>query len=122
LFFEGIRNTKAVFNATFNGTSLADPVSTTPTPTTPAITAAVYPNPVRGTLNVKLSQINNGNYTAIVYNNEGKRMLTSTQSLTIISNVMTLNMRPFASGEYHLVVKDASGNEIVNEKIIKISN
>lgn len=112
LYFDGVRNTKAAFNAVFNSDS------SNTIPTTPVVTA--YPNPVVNTdLNIKIENTSGSYYEYALFDAVGKHLLTGKASVTLPTQVFNINMKAVAAGVYFLKIFDENGKTVVKKKILK---
>jgi hypothetical protein len=108
LYFDGLRNTKASFTVTFNGTGV-----------TPQTSVIVYPNPVKDLLTVKITSTSASKYSCSVYDMLGRK--TYTNELNVVTGTNTFNI-PFllwAKGVYIIKVADGSGNVVLKKSIVR---
>jgi hypothetical protein len=109
-YFDGIRNTKASFNVTFNGTGVTPP-------TTPGISLA--PNPVKDILTINLKGTSAGKYQFLVYDILGRLVISQAEDISLSAQAIQLNFRNLAKAVYIVKVVDANGNTLTKQKIIK---
>ena len=111
LYFDGIRNTKASFNAVFNpdGTSGG----------TSAI-VNVFPNPVINTgLNVVISNPSGSFYEYALFDVTGKKLVTGKIATTQSIQTYNINMWNVAAGIYFLRLVDEEGKTVLKQKVLK---
>lgn len=111
LYFDGIRNTKASFNVTFNGDGSNPGTSTT---------VEAFPNPVsNGITNIRITNASGSFYEYALFDMTGK--LVTKGKVPVIQPVQTfkLNIINVVSGVYHLRIMDENGKTIAKKKIVK---
>ena len=108
-YLDGLRNTKASFNITFNGTGV--------TPPTTGISLA--PNPVKDILTINLKGTSAGKYQFLVYDVLGRLVISHTEDISLSAQTIQLNFRNLAKAVYIVKVVDANGNTLTKQKIIK---
>ena len=111
LYFDGIRNTKASFYATFN-----------PNGSNPGITTTVdiAPNPIEnGYANIKITNTKGSFYQYALFDAVGKQLLTGKLTVSTPVQTFTLTMKNVAAGMYFLRLVDENGKTISKKKIIK---
>jgi hypothetical protein len=113
LYFDGLRNTKASFDAIINGDG------TVPPPTGGKFSLKLISNPVRNNLVVRITDTLSGKYQFVLYDMLGKAVVK--QGADIISGTqdITLPMVNLARAIYILKVIDGKGNVVAKEKIVK---
>jgi hypothetical protein len=114
LFTEGIRNTKAAFNAKFTGSAL----SNTPPPPQPIITA-VFPNPVPDQLTINFGAISPGRYNVNIIDAAGRILYTASYQINTTGQVQKLPFKHFPAGIYFLRVTDEANKVVSKEKVMK---
>jgi len=113
LYFDGVRNTKASFNAVFNPDGSSGGGGS-------AATINVFPNPVVNTaLNVVISNPAGGFYEYALFDVVGKKLVTGKITTTQSIQTFTINMFNVAAGVYFLRLVDESGKTILKQKILK---
>lgn len=112
LYFDGLRNTKAKFDAVINGDG------TVPPPTGEFV-LKVYPNPVKNDLTVSITDTVAGKYQFVLYDMLGKTVVTKSADIIVGNQTITLPMINVAKGIYILKVIDGKGNIIAKQKIMK---
>ncbi len=111
LYFDGIRNTKASFYATFN------PNGSNPDITT---TIDIAPNPIEnGYANIKITNTQGSFYQYAIFDAVGKQLLTGKLTVSSPVQTFTLTMKNVAAGMYFLRVADENGKIISKKKLIK---
>jgi len=108
LYFDGLRNTKASFIATFNGTGV-----------TPQASVFVYPNPVKDLLTVKITATASAKYTCSVYDMLGRRTYTNEFDVLTGSNTFNIPFLLWAQGIYIIKIADGSGNVILKKSVVR---
>lgn len=112
LYFDGVRNTKATFNAVFNpdGSSGGGTEAT----------VNVFPNPVvNGNLNVVISNPSGGFYEYALFDAVGKKLVTGKITTGQATQTYTINMLNVAAGVYFLRLMDEDGKTVLKHKIVK---
>jgi len=109
-YFDGLRNTKASFNVTFNGTGVTQP------PTSGILLA---PNPVKDILTVSLNGTSTGKYRFLVYDILGRLVISQTEDISLSAQTIKLDFTNLATAVYIVKVVDANGNILTKQKIIK---
>lgn len=114
LYFDGIRNTKASFNATFNSDSnIANPTNNT--------TVKVFANPVTtGSATVEVDNTSGSFYEYGLFDITGKLFKTGKISVTQSIQTFTLYMNNLSSGVYVLKLADEAGKVVAKTKILKL--
>ncbi len=111
LYFDGLRNTKASFNATFNGDGSVPGTSTT---------IEAFPNPVsNGVTNIRISNTSGSFYEYALFDVTGKLLTRGKVSVIQPVQTFTLNIINVAAGIYHLRIMDDSGKTVAKKKIVK---
>ncbi len=114
LYFDGIRNTKASFNATFNSDSTNNPPTTN-------TSVNVFPNPVSaGTATVQIDNATGSVYNYALFDIAGKLITTGKVSVSQATQTFTLYMNNLAQSVYVLRVTDATGKVVAKTKILKL--
>ncbi len=111
LYFDGLRNTKASFTVTFNG-SAPNPGNEHPLP-------LIYPNPVRTTLHIKFTETSTTKYQYSMYDARGRQVALSTISVTQANEIVNIPVGHLAPGVYFMRLADASGTVVIKQKIIR---
>ena len=110
-YFDGIRNTKASFNITFNGTGVV-------TPPTSGISLA--PNPVKNTLTINLKGTSAGKYQFLVYDILGRETAVLLNSnLAPGSYEISFDASSLSSGVYFYMFKAGEFSEVKKMELIK---
>jgi hypothetical protein len=112
LYFDGIRNTKASFNVTFNSNG-GNPSNNT--------TVTIGPNPVStGITTAKIENATGSFYQYALFDITGK--LVATNKIAVIQSTQTfpVYMNNLASGVYVLRVMDETGKVVTKTKILKL--
>ena len=78
----------------------------------------VYPNPVRESLTVSFKDLELGNYKMQLVDNIGKIIFESQTEIKADSQLVNLNMTPYAAGTYFLRINNGGLNKTV--KITKV--
>lgn len=114
LYFDGVRNTKASFNAVFNPDGSSGGTSTT---------VGLFPNPIAGTtLNLVINNPSGGaSYEYALFDAVGKKLLTGKITTTQAVQTYTINMFNVAAGIYFLRLVDENGKTIEKKKILKMN-
>lgn len=110
LYFDGLRNTKANFDAVINGDSIIPH---------PEVALKVYPNPVKSNLTISLADTVRGKYQFFLYDILGKLVVSHTFDIVIGSQILTMPLPNMAKGIYILNVIDTKGNRVATQKIMK---
>ncbi len=114
LYFDGLRNTKASFNVTFNSNG-------TTVPPTNNTTVKAYPNPVAGGITtVEIDNATGSSYQYALFDITGKLITTNKISVVQSTQTFTVYMNNLASGFYVLRLTDESGKIISKTKILKL--
>ena len=113
LYFDGLRNTKASFNITFNNDSVNNPSNNT--------TVKVSPNPVStGFATVEINNTSGSFYNYALFDITGKLITTNKISVSQSTQTFTVYMNNLASGVYVLRVMDETGKIVAKRKILKV--
>lgn len=110
LYFDGLRNTKANFDAVINGDG---------TIPTGEFSMKLYPNPVKDNLTVELTDTASGKYQFIIYDMLGKAISTQTFDVIAGSQKLYLHLINVAKGIYILKVINSKGDVVSKQKIMK---
>lgn len=113
LYFDGLRNTKAKFDAVVNGDG------TVPPPTTDKFVLKIISNPVRNNLTIRITDTVSGKYQFVLYDMLGKMLVKQSADITSGTQDITLPMINLAKAVYILKVIDGKGNIVAKEKILK---
>lgn len=108
LYFDGIRNTKASFVATFNGTGI-----------TPQTSVVVYPNPVKDLLTLRISATTSSKYTCSVYDMLGRKTYSNQFDVVSGTNTFTIPFLLWAKGVYIIKIADGSGNVVLKKSVVR---
>ena len=111
LYFDGIRNTKAIFNASFNRSDAAGINNT----------VSISPNPVQGLLSIRFLNTAVAQYQYALYDAGGKLINTATLNVSPIAFDYKINMTGLASGIYFLRVVNSKGDILTKQKILKVT-
>jgi hypothetical protein len=114
LYFDGIRNTKATFKATFTGSALA-----TGEPPTGTSNVTVYPNPVTDKLRVNIASTDGGTYAVRVIDMAGRILQSSSYNVPVGGQVVEVSLKQFSGGVYIVHVLDNENNILLKQKIVK---
>lgn len=112
LYFDGIRNTKASFNVTFNSDSSSNPSNNT--------TITVFPNPVSDIATIKIDNATGSSYNYALFDVTGKLITTGKVSVAQTTQTFPVYMNNLASGVYVLRVTDENGKVVSKNKILKL--
>lgn len=110
LYFDGVRNTKATFTATFNGDSSVVP---------PTSSIRVYPNPVVDQLTVEITSTASAKYSYAVYDILGRKLYQNEISVTSGIQFPKIPFRMFAPGVYVLKLVSEDGKTVLTKKIVR---
>jgi hypothetical protein len=110
LYFDGLRNTKANFDAVINGDA---------TPPNNEVVLKLYPNPVINNLTISITDTVSGKYQFFLYDMLGKLIVSHTYDIIIGSQILTMPLTNMAKGIYILKVVDTKGNRVARQKIMK---
>lgn len=112
LYFDGLRNTKAIFNASFNRSDATGGNNT----------VSIYPNPVSDKVNIKFFNTSDSKYQYALYDVVGKLIRTETLSVSPVSFLFNINMASLASGTYYMRIVNDKGESVIKQKLLKISH
>lgn len=113
LYFDGLRNTKASFNVTFNGDSSVVPANT--------FALKVYPNPIiSGLATFEIDNAAGAAYQYALFDITGKLITTGKVSVTGGTQIFTVNMNTLAVGVYVLRLTDENGKTVAKQKILRV--
>ena len=110
MYFDGLRNTKANFDAVINGDG---------TIPTGEFSMKLYPNPVKDDLTVELTDTASGKYQFIIYDMLGRAISTQTFDVIAGSQKLYLHLINVAKGIYILKVINSKGDVVSKQKIMK---
>lgn len=110
LYFDGLRNTKANFDAVINGDG---------TVPTGEFSMKVYPNPVRDDLTIELTDTISGKYQFIIYDMLGRAITTQSYDVVAGNQKIYMHLINVAGGIYILKVINGKGDVISKQKIMK---
>jgi hypothetical protein len=110
LYFDGLRNTKANFDAVINGDG---------TVPTGEFSLKVYPNPVHSDLTIDLTDTTSGKYQFILYDMLGKAISTQTYDVVAGNQKIPMHLINVARGVYVLKVINGKGEVVAKQKIMK---
>ena len=79
----------------------------------------LYPNPVTDNLTLSMYNTGNGSYRVTLTNNIGKVVLINNYTVSGNQQIIHISTGSYAAGIYFVNVTDASGKNILREKIIK---
>ena len=110
LYFDGLRNTKAIFNVTFNrsNSSGGDGV-------------LIAPNPVQDLLTIKFLATASAKYQYALFDAVGKLIITNNLDVSPVSFTFKINMSGLAGGIYFMRVINAGGEIMAEKKILKVN-
>lgn len=111
LYFDGLRNTKASFNITFNGTDSNSGGD--------GILPFIYPNPVHNTLFIKFTEAAATQFQYTLYDERGRFVSGEIVQVTQANQILSIPFGRLASGVYFLRMADANGKIVVKQKLIK---
>ena len=114
LYFDGIRNTKAVFKATFTGSAFV-----TGEPPTGTSSVTVYPNPVTDKLRVNIASTDGGTYAVRVVDMAGRILQSASYTVPVGGQVLEVPFKQFSAGVYIVHVLDNENNILLKQKIVK---
>lgn len=111
LYFDGIRNTKATFYATFNANGSNPGIETT---------VSVTPNPVTGgSANITITNTTGAYYQYGLFDAVGRQVLTGRLDVTSPTQIFSITIKNTAAGVYFLRIIDEKGKTVIKKKIIK---
>ena len=108
LYFDGLKNTKASFVATFNGTGV-----------TPQSSVYVYPNPVKDLLFVSITAPAPAKYNCSVYDMLGRRTYTNEFNVAAGANTFNIPFLSWAKGVYIVKITDGNGNVVLKKSVVR---
>lgn len=73
----------------------------------------VYPNPVKGILNVNFEGLDNAVYKVEMIDESSKLILRSENEINSNNNAVQLNMEPYAMGVYYLRIYNSTFNKTI---------
>jgi hypothetical protein len=80
----------------------------------------VYPNPFRDNVQLQFANAKAGTYSLTISDLTGRKIKTASFTLSQGSQAVNLPLSGCASGTYIAAVTDASGNIVLNKKLIKL--
>lgn len=80
---------------------------------------AVYPNPVKETLNLSITQPESGKYRIEVYDMMGRLVMSQREELVGGNTVVQLGVGTLAKGKYNIMVKNANDGTIANTHFVR---
>ncbi|MFT4153655.1 zinc-dependent metalloprotease [Parafilimonas sp.] len=111
LYFDGVRNTKATFYATFNADGSNQGIQTT---------IDIAPNPlVSGYANITITNTTGSYYQYSLFDAVGKQVLAGKLNVTSLTQTFTIAINNSAAGVYFLRVADENGKTVIKKKLIK---
>lgn len=111
LYFDGLRNTKAIFNVAFNRSNSNGGENG----------VLISPNPVQDQLTIKFQSTASARYQYAMYDAAGKLIITNNLDVTPIAFTFNINMSGLASGVYFMRIINAQGDILAEKKILKVS-
>ncbi len=81
--------------------------------------SAVYPNPAKNTLNVKIASQSNHAITLMITDLNGKSLLNKITNISNGESIVQLNVAQLSSGTYFLKIFSADGKENTVKKFVK---
>jgi hypothetical protein len=78
----------------------------------------LYPNPAQNETSLKITSSLKGESTISVFNSVGQLVNQKTVALDSGANVVTIDTKQLASGVYHVVIADKTGNTTVKKLTI----
>ena len=73
----------------------------------------VYPNPVKESVSVDFSGTEEGNYQLELFDALGKIIFMSNASISSANQKVSVNLNPYAAGEYFLVISNNNLNKTI---------
>ncbi len=112
LYFDGIRNTKALFNLTINDTSgCAGRIEKE---------IRIAPNPIENNLYIRFENAANSKYEYTIYNTVGQLAIRGSMNITLATQTFSIQTGNLASGVYYIRLTDQFGN-ITTNKLLKLT-
>lgn len=111
LYFDGVRNTKATFYATFNADGSNPAIETK---------VSITPNPVMdGLANITITNTAGSYYQYGLFDGVGKQVLTGKLDVNSPIQTFTIAIKNTAAGVYFLRITDDKGKTVVKKKLVK---